>query len=54
MAAERRSGSKEGRRVARTLVATYHEAELAGLVERVAERSSGTASANSTYTTSTR
>ena len=29
--------SKEERRVARALVATYHEAELAGLVEHVAE-----------------
>ena len=38
MAAARRSGSKESRRVARALVATYHEAELAGdLVEHVAE-----------------
>lgn len=37
MATERRGGSKESRRVARTLVATYHEAELAGLVEHVAE-----------------
>ena len=32
-----RQGSKEARRAARALVATYHEAELAGLVERVAE-----------------
>jgi hypothetical protein len=30
-------GSKARRRVARTVVATYHEAELAGLVEHVAE-----------------
>src|SRR5665647_1161958 len=30
-------GSKGERRVARALVATYHEAELAGLVEHVAE-----------------
>jgi hypothetical protein len=30
-------GPKEGRRIARALVATYHEAELAGLVEHVAE-----------------
>jgi hypothetical protein len=37
MAAERRGGSKESGRVARALVATYHEAELAGLVEHVAE-----------------
>jgi hypothetical protein len=37
MATERRSGSKESRRVSRALVATYHEAELAGLVEHVAE-----------------
>jgi hypothetical protein len=37
MTAEQRGLSKEGRRVARTLVATYHEAELAGLVEHVAE-----------------
>ena len=29
--------SKQSRRVARALVATYHEAELAGLVEHVAE-----------------
>ena len=29
--------SKQARRVARALVATYHEAELAGLVEHVAE-----------------
>jgi hypothetical protein len=32
-----RQGSKEARRVAQALVATYHEAELAGLVEHVAE-----------------
>jgi hypothetical protein len=31
------SGSKADRRAARALVATYHEAELAGLVEYVAE-----------------
>ena len=31
------SGSKERRRAARVLVATYHEAELAGLLEHVAE-----------------
>ena len=31
------SGSKERRRAARALVATYHEAELAGLLEHVAE-----------------
>jgi hypothetical protein len=37
MATERSGGSKESRRVARALVATYHEAELAGLVEHVAE-----------------
>jgi len=37
MASERSAGSKEGRRIARALVATYHEAELAGLVEHVAE-----------------
>ena len=37
MATEPRGGSKESRRVARALVATYHEAELAGLVEHVAE-----------------
>jgi hypothetical protein len=37
MAARRGHGSKERRRVARALVATYHEAELAGLVEHVAE-----------------
>jgi hypothetical protein len=37
MATERTGGSKESRRVARALVATYHEAELAGLVEHVAE-----------------
>lgn len=37
MAAERSRSSKESRRVARALVATYHEAELAGLVEHVAE-----------------
>lgn len=35
MAAEQRRGSKESRRVARALVATYHEAELAGLIEHV-------------------
>jgi hypothetical protein len=29
--------SRQSRRVARALVATYHEAELAGLVEHVAE-----------------
>jgi hypothetical protein len=29
--------SKQSRRVARALVATYHEGELAGLVEHVAE-----------------
>jgi len=37
MATGRESGSKEGRRVARALVVTYHEAELAGLVEHIAE-----------------
>jgi hypothetical protein len=37
MAAREDRGSKARRRVARTLVATYHEAELAGLVEHVAE-----------------
>jgi cob(I)alamin adenosyltransferase len=37
MAPEKNASSKEGRRVARALVATYHEAELAGLVEYVAE-----------------
>ena len=37
MASERSAGSKEGRRIARALIATYHEAELAGLVEHVAE-----------------
>lgn len=37
MAAREGNGSKEKRRAARALVATYHEAELAGLVERVAE-----------------
>jgi hypothetical protein len=37
MATHEDRGSKARRRVARTLVATYHEAELAGLVERVAE-----------------
>lgn len=37
MAARKDRGSKARRRVARTLVATYHEAELAGLVEHVAE-----------------
>src|SRR6266542_131996 len=37
MATEPRGGSKESRRVARAVVATYHEAELAGLVEHVAE-----------------
>ena len=37
MAAREGHGSKEKRRVAQALVATYHEAELAGLVERVAE-----------------
>ena len=37
MAAREGRGSKARRRVARTLVATYHEAELAGLVEHVAE-----------------
>ena len=31
------SNQKESRRVARALVATYHEAELAGLVEHVAD-----------------
>jgi hypothetical protein len=34
MAARDDRESKARRRVARTLVATYHEAELAGLVER--------------------
>jgi hypothetical protein len=33
----RRKSSKQARRVALALVATYHEAELAGLVEHVAE-----------------
>jgi hypothetical protein len=37
LAARDDPGSKARRRVARTLVATYHEAELAGLVEHVAE-----------------
>jgi hypothetical protein len=37
MAAREGHGSKEKQRVARALVATYHEAELAGLVEHVAE-----------------
>jgi len=37
MATGPRGGSKESLRVARALVATYHEAELAGLVEHVAE-----------------
>jgi hypothetical protein len=37
MATERSGRSKESRRVAQALVATYHEAELAGLVEHVAE-----------------
>jgi hypothetical protein len=37
MAACEGHGEKEKRRVARALVATYHEAELAGLVEHVAE-----------------
>ncbi len=37
MAAREGHGSKERQRVARALVATYHEAELAGLVEHVAE-----------------
>lgn len=37
MAAREGSGSKEKRRVAQALVVTYHEAELAGLVEHVAE-----------------
>ena len=37
VAAREDHGSKARRRVARTLVATYHEAELAGLVEHVAE-----------------
>jgi hypothetical protein len=32
-----RQGSKEARRVARALIATYYEAELAALVEHVAE-----------------
>ena len=36
MAAREGRGSNARRRVARTLVATYHEAELAGLVEHVA------------------
>jgi hypothetical protein len=34
--ARRGTGSKEKRRVAQALVATYYEAELAGLVEHVA------------------
>jgi hypothetical protein len=34
---EGRSSQKESRRVARALVATYHEAELATLVEHVAD-----------------
>lgn len=34
---EGHSSQKESRRVARALVATYHEAELAGLVEHVAD-----------------
>lgn len=37
MSARESPGSKEKRRVARVLVVTYHEAELAGLVEHVAE-----------------
>lgn len=37
MAACEGHGEKEKRRVARALVPTYHEAELAGLVEHVAE-----------------
>ena len=37
MAAGEVRGEKARRRAARTLVATYHEAELAGLVEHVAE-----------------
>ena len=37
MAAREDRGSKARRRVARTLVATYPEAELGGLVEHVAE-----------------
>jgi len=35
--ARRGTGSKEKRRVAQALVATYYEAELAGLVEHVAQ-----------------
>jgi len=34
---EGRSGQKESQRVAHVLVATYHEAELATLVEHVAD-----------------
>jgi hypothetical protein len=34
-------GSKERRRTARALIATYHEAELAGLLEHVAEAIEG-------------
>ena len=37
MAGNEVGGSKHQRRVARTLVATYQEGELAGLVEHVAE-----------------
>ena len=37
MAAREDRGSKARRRVAQALVATYHEAELAGLVEHVAD-----------------
>jgi hypothetical protein len=37
MPAREDGGSKQGQRVARALIATYHEAELAGLVEHVAE-----------------
>jgi hypothetical protein len=37
MAAREDRGSKARRRVAHALVATYYEAELAGLVEHVAD-----------------
>jgi hypothetical protein len=45
--------SKERRRVVRTTVATFHEAELAGLVEHVAEIERYQP-ASSTCTTSTK
>jgi len=52
--AQRRSGSNEKRRAAQALVATYYEAELAGLVEHVADASSATGPASSTFTASTK